>query len=71
VETAVAQTAAASLSAVGIETGPPNALEAPNPTSSSKMRSTFGAFFGGRLTSMGGSFSSIFFASKTIGPVYT
>ena len=35
--------AAASRSAVGVLTGPPKALEAPKPTSSSNTTSTFGA----------------------------
>jgi hypothetical protein len=33
---------------------PPNALEAANPTSSSRMSRTFGAPFGGRSGSIGG-----------------
>ena len=45
---------AASRSAVGVLHGPPNALEAPNPTSSSSTTSTFGAPFGGGNGSMGG-----------------
>ena len=39
---------AASRSAVGVCTGPPKALDAPKPTSSSRITSTFGACAGGR-----------------------
>src|SRR4051794_41916633 len=45
---------AASLSAVGVAHGPPNALEAAKPTSSRRMTSTFGAPVGGRSGSIGG-----------------
>jgi hypothetical protein len=45
---------AASRSAVGMCTGPPNALEAPNPTSSIRTTSTFGAPAGGRSGSIRG-----------------
>jgi hypothetical protein len=45
----------ASRSAVGVCPGPPNALDAPNPTSSSSTISTFGAPVGGRSRSIGGS----------------
>jgi hypothetical protein len=48
----------ASLSAVGVLHGPPNALAAPNPTSSSKMTRTFGAPSGGRNGSTGGNLVS-------------
>jgi hypothetical protein len=46
-----------------MRTGPPNALDAPNPTSSSSTISTLGAPFGGRNGSIGsnrvlGSFAS-------------
>ena len=55
-------------SAVGMGTGPPNALDAPNPTSSSSTRSTLGACFGGRFTSIGSRLTSSFFSSTVIGP---
>jgi hypothetical protein len=45
---------AASRSAVGVLTGPPKALEAPNPQSSISTTSTFGAPAGGRNGSIGG-----------------
>ena len=45
---------AASRSAVGVSHGPPNALEAPNPTSSIRAMITFGAPAGGRSGSIGG-----------------
>ena len=45
---------AARRSAVGMLTGPPKALEAPKPTSSSSTTSTFGAPAGGRSGSIGG-----------------
>jgi hypothetical protein len=45
---------AASRSAVGVLTGPPKALAAPNPQSSINTTSTFGAPAGGRNGSMGG-----------------
>ncbi|MNW66029.1 hypothetical protein D3C74_444640 [compost metagenome] len=45
---------AASRSAVGVWHGPPNALDAPKPTSSSRTISTFGAPSGGRSGSIGG-----------------
>jgi hypothetical protein len=41
-------------SAVGMCTGPPNALDAPNPTSSNSTTNTFGAPDGGRSRSIGG-----------------
>src|SRR4051794_41211944 len=44
----------ASRSAVGVAHGPPNALDAPKPTSSSRTTSTFGAPAGGRTGSIGG-----------------
>jgi len=44
---------AATRSAVGISHGPPNALPAPNPTSSSNTSKMFGASFGGRSGSIG------------------
>jgi hypothetical protein len=45
---------AASRSAVGMCTGPPKALEAPNPTSSIRSTSTLGAPAGGRKGWIGG-----------------
>ena len=45
---------AASRSAVGVRHGPPNALDAPKPTSSSSITRTFGAPAGGRSGSIGG-----------------
>ena len=50
-------------SAVGVWIGPPNALDAPKPTSSSRTISTLGAPFGGRSGSIGGNFVSGSFAS--------
>ena len=44
----------ASRSAVGVRHGPPNVLEAPKPTSSSRMISTFSAPSGGSKGSIGG-----------------
>src|SRR5262245_25080722 len=48
----------ASRSAVGVWHGPPNALEAPKPTSSSRTTSTLGAPAGGRNWRIGGNFVS-------------
>ena len=45
---------AASRSNVGVLHGPPNALDAPKPTSSSRMTRTFGAPAGGRTGLIGG-----------------
>ncbi len=45
---------AASRSATGVRHGPPNADDAPNPTSSIKTMSTFGAPCGGRSCLIGG-----------------
>ena len=45
---------AASFSAFGVSHGPPKALDAPKPTSSSRMMSTFGAPSGGSSGSIGG-----------------
>src|SRR5262245_58505252 len=45
---------AASFSAVGVWQGPPKALDAPKPTSSSRIRSTLGASAGGRNGVIGG-----------------
>src|SRR3954447_25898590 len=61
---------AASRSAVGVAHGPPNALEAANPTSSSRMTSTFGAPAGGRSGSIGGKLDSGSLASKAATPLY-
>ena len=61
---------AARRSAVGVWTGPPNALEAPKPTSSSSTTRTFGAPFGGRSGAIGGNVASGSFASYRIGPAY-
>ena len=58
----------ASRSAVGVAHGPPNALDAAKPTSSSKMTSTLGAPAGGCSGSIGGNFASGSFASKGNGP---
>src|SRR6187455_1252462 len=60
----------ASRSAVGVAHGPPNALDAANPTSSSKMTSTLGAPAGGRSGSIGGNFASGSLASKGNSPSY-
>src|SRR5215203_3078643 len=60
----------ASRSAVGVAQGPPNALDAAKPTSSSKMTSTFGAPAGGRSGSIGGNFASGSFASNGNCPSY-
>ena len=54
---------AASRSAVGVWHGPPNALEAPKPTSSSRTTSTFGAPSGGSNGSIAGNVVSGSFAS--------
>ena len=59
---------AASRSAVGVAHGPPNALEAPNPTSSSRMTRTFGAPFGGVNGTIGGYDVSGSFASYVVRP---
>jgi hypothetical protein len=55
--------AAASRSKVGVLHGPPNALEAPKPTSSISTISTFGAPAGGRSGRIGGNLASGFLAS--------
>ncbi len=56
-------------SATGVFMGPPNALEAPKPTSSSSTNRMFGAFLGGRIGVMGGNLASTLLASYTINPV--
>src|SRR5215211_387610 len=63
----------ASRSAVGVAHGPPNALDAAKPTSSSKMTSTFGAPAGGCSGSIAGndasgSLASYGSAPSTAGP---
>src|SRR3982751_1245812 len=60
----------ASRSAVGVAHGPPNALDAAKPTSSSKMSRTLGAPAGGWRGSMGGNLASGSFASKGNAPPY-
>src|SRR6186713_3295524 len=57
-------------SAVGVAQGPPNALEAPNPTSSSSTTSTLGAPAGGRRGSIGGNVASGSLASRGSSPSY-
>ena len=59
---------AASRSAVGVWHGPPNALDAPKPTSSSRTTSTFGAPSGGSSGSIGGKAVSGSFASYVVSP---
>src|SRR3954452_17801724 len=59
---------AARRSAVGVAHGPPNALAAPNPTSSSKTTSTFGASGGGRSGSIAANDVSGSLASYVISP---
>ena len=59
---------AANRSAVGVRHGPPNALEAPKPTSSSRMTRTFGAPSGGSKGSIGGKAVSGSFASYVVRP---
>src|SRR5512133_2351662 len=60
----------ASRSAVGVAHGPPNALEAAKPTSSSRMTRTFGAPSGGRSGSIGGNVASGSLASRGRSPSY-
>src|SRR3954454_17765802 len=60
----------ASRSAVGVAHGPPNALDAAKPRSSSKITRTFGAPAGGRSGSIGGNFASGSFASNGNAPSY-
>ena len=55
-------------SAVGVLQGPPNALDDPNPASSSSTMSTFGAPSGGRSGSIGANRASGSFASSYTGP---
>src|SRR6186713_2860362 len=58
----------ASRSAVGVAHGPPNALDAANPTSSSRTTSTFGAPAGGRSGSIGGNVAAGSLASRGSSP---
>jgi hypothetical protein len=58
----------ASRSAVGVPIGPPNALDAPNPTSSSSTTRTLGAPGGGRSRVIGGNDVSGSFASYVVSP---
>jgi hypothetical protein len=55
-------------SAVGVRHGPPKALDAPNPTSSSRTISTFGAPTGGRSGVIAGKEASGSVASKVVSP---
>jgi hypothetical protein len=57
---------AASRSKFGVRHGPPNALDAPNPTSSMSTTSTFGAPGGGRSGTIGGNDVSGSFASYVV-----
>src|SRR5215475_277574 len=59
---------AASRSAVGVRHGPPNALDAPKPTSSSRTISTFGAPAGGRNGSIAANDVAGSFASNVVKP---
>src|SRR6266576_7052344 len=58
----------ASRSAVGVRHCPPNALEAPKPTSSSRTTRTFGAPIGGRSGLIGGNFVLGSLASYVVRP---
>src|SRR4051812_39115879 len=53
---------------VGVSHGPPNALDEPNPASSSMTTNTFGAPAGGRTGSIGGYAVSGSFASNVVSP---
>jgi hypothetical protein len=59
---------AARRSRVGVWQGPPNALLAPKPTSSSRMIRTFGAPVGGRRSRIGGNAVSGSLASNVVRP---
>jgi hypothetical protein len=59
---------AASRSNVGVSHGPPNALDAPNPTSSIKTMRTFGAPPGGRTGRIGANLASGSLASYSTVP---
>src|SRR5262245_36168492 len=61
---------AASFSKAGVWHGPPNALEAPNPTSSIKITSTLGAPVGGRSGTIGGIRVSGSLALYVVTPTY-
>src|SRR6478609_866262 len=61
---------AASRSAVGVAHGPPKALDAANPTSSSSTTSTLGAPAGGRSGWIGGNVTSASLASSGSSPSY-
>src|SRR3954470_23521902 len=60
---------AANFSAYGMLIGPPKALEAPKPTSSSRITSTLGAPVGGSKVGIGGNFVSGSFASYVVKPI--
>src|SRR4051794_9583383 len=60
----------ASRSAVGVAHGPPNELEAANPTSSSRTTSTFGAPAGGSSGSIAGNVAAGSLASRGSSPSY-
>src|SRR3954449_2333645 len=59
---------AASRSAVGVLHGPPNALDAAKPTSSSRITNTLGAPVGGLTGSIGANVAAGSFASNGRGP---
>src|SRR5215813_820867 len=59
---------AARRSNVGVWHGPPNALDAPKPTSSMRTTRTFGAPFGGSSGTIGGYVVSGSFASYVVRP---
>jgi hypothetical protein len=59
---------AANASATGVWHGPPNALDAPKPTSSSRITNTLGAPAGGRNGSIGGYDVSGSLASNVTNP---
>src|SRR5262245_21881054 len=61
---------AASFSKAGVWHGPPNALEAPNPTSSIRITSTLGAPVGGRSGTIGGIRVSGSLALYVVTPTY-
>ena len=65
----IPEASAASRSKFGVRHGPPNADDAPKPTSSISTTSTFGAPFGGRKGSIGGNFVSGSLASKVVNPM--
>src|SRR5215510_5621010 len=61
---------AASFTNAGVWHGPPNALDAPNPTSSIKITSTLGAPVGGRSGTIGGIRVSGSLALYVVTPTY-